>query len=230
VQQWQPKREPPGDTEGIGPRSGHELKSASHVQDEVSSWQLGRVRSGTRTARRHHAVAHHRRDCRLETCTIRQARRAEEVLGSGDRDSIDSSSRIQVACPSSLWVRRGIAGLFPFSISPAQPLMVRQYRAVNQSVFERRNPARSRAEGLCSSRDAPSKLGHDTGCDGDLLTGQSTLRKTIPTTAGASFESGDLGFRVSSVPEPGVVMGWLTAVTLAALARRRARPARRASQ
>ncbi len=37
----QVKGEPPGDTEGIGPRSGHELTSASQVQDEVSSWQLG---------------------------------------------------------------------------------------------------------------------------------------------------------------------------------------------
>ena len=55
------------------------------------------------------------------------------------------------ACPSSQSVLPEIAGLFSFSLSPAQPLRVRQDRGKNQPVSERGNGAASRSRcRLCS--------------------------------------------------------------------------------
>ncbi len=51
--------------------------------------------------------------------------------------------RLRFACPLSISVRPEIAGLFRSSISPTQPLMLRQPRAENQSVFWRRDRASS---------------------------------------------------------------------------------------
>ncbi len=51
-----------------------------------------------------------------------------------------------IPCASSISIRREIAGLLSSSISPAQPLIVRQDQGENQSVFERRNRAGSRSQ------------------------------------------------------------------------------------
>jgi formylglycine-generating enzyme required for sulfatase activity len=54
--------------------------------------------------------------------------------------------------------------------------------------------------------------------------GAITLSASIADTPAAEFEGVNIGFRVSSVPEPGLATGWLTAAgTLGYLARRRKR-------
>ena len=86
---------------GGGARCRDAVESASEVQDEISRWELARLRASTRPARRHLVLALRRRDGRMDTSAVRSTRRAEEVLGSCDRDGVDTEARIRVAASPS---------------------------------------------------------------------------------------------------------------------------------